>query len=403
MALDNFIQRHNGPRDYEIETMAKKIGVSGLDELIKKAVPSSIMLDKPMPLAKGISEFEYLKKLKAIASKNKLYKTYIGMGFYDTITPSVILRNILENPSWYTSYTPYQAEISQGRLEALLNFQTAVMDLTGMELANASLLDEATAAAEAMIMLHNARPRKQAKAGADTFFVDENIFPQTLAVIETRAEPLGIEIKKGKFNEVELDEKVFGAIVQYPAADGKIEDYKDFVEKAHENGTAVTVAADIMSLVLLTPPGEWGADVVVGSTQRFGIPMGYGGPHAGYFATLEKYKRNVPGRIIGVSKDAQNKPALRMALQTREQHIKRERATSNICTAQALLATMAGMYTVYHGAEGLIRIAKHIHYTAVTLNEKLNELGFEQDNKSFFDTLKIKLANVKAEQIKKLA
>ena len=403
MALDNFIQRHNGPRDYEIETMAKIIGVSGLDELIKKAVPSSIMLDKPMPLAKGISEFEYLKKLKAIASKNKLYKTYIGMGFYDTITPSVILRNILENPSWYTSYTPYQAEISQGRLEALLNFQTAVMDLTGMELANASLLDEATAAAEAMIMLHNARPRKQAKAGADTFFVDENIFPQTLAVIETRAEPLGIEIKKGKFNEVELDEKVFGAIVQYPAADGKIEDYKNFVEKAHQNEVAVTVAADILSLALLTPPGEWGADVVVGSTQRFGIPMGYGGPHAGYFATLEKYKRNIPGRIIGVSKDAQNKPALRMALQTREQHIKRERATSNICTAQALLATMAGMYTVYHGAEGLIRIAKHIHYTAVTLNEKLNELGFEQDNKSFFDTLKIKLGNVKAEQIKKLA
>ncbi|MEA2107677.1 MAG: aminomethyl-transferring glycine dehydrogenase [Bacteroidota bacterium] len=403
MALDNFIQRHNGPRDHEIETMAKKIGVSGLDELIKKAVPSSIMLDKPMPLAKGISEFEYLKKLKAIASKNKLYKTYIGMGFYDTITPSVILRNILENPSWYTSYTPYQAEISQGRLEALLNFQTAVMDLTGMELANASLLDEATAAAEAMIMLHNARPRKQAKAGADTFFVDENIFPQTLAVIETRAEPLGIEIKKGKFNEVELDEKVFGAIVQYPAADGKIEDYKNFVEKAHQNEITVTVAADILSLALLTPPGEWGADVVVGSTQRFGIPMGYGGPHAGYFATLEKYKRNVPGRIIGVSKDAQDKPALRMALQTREQHIKRERATSNICTAQALLATMAGMYAVYHGAEGLIRIAKHIHHTAVTLNEKLNELGFEQENKHFFDTLKIKLGNVKAEQIRKLA
>lgn len=403
MALDNFIQRHNGPRGHEIETMAKKVGVSGLDELIEKAVPSSIMLDKPMPLANGISEYEYLKKLKAIASKNKLYKSYIGMGFYDTITPSVILRNILENPGWYTSYTPYQAEISQGRLEALLNFQTVVMDLTGMELANASLLDEATAAAEAMIMLHNARPRKQAKAGADTFFVDENIFPQTLAVIETRAEPLGIEIKKGKFNEVDLDEKVFGAIVQYPAADGKIEDYRNFVEKAHQNEIAVSVAADIMSLVLLTPPGEWGADVVVGSTQRFGIPMGYGGPHAGYFATLEKYKRNVPGRIIGVSKDAQDKPALRMALQTREQHIKRERATSNICTAQALLATMAGMYAVYHGQEGLTRIAKHIHYTAVTLNQKLNELGFEQENKHFFDTLKIKLGNVKAEQIRKLA
>ncbi|HSH50294.1 MAG TPA: aminomethyl-transferring glycine dehydrogenase [Bacteroidales bacterium] len=403
MALDNFIQRHNGPRGHEIETMAKKVGVSGLDELIEKAVPSSIMLDKPMSLANGISEYEYLKKLKSIASKNKLYKSYIGKGFYDTITPSVILRNILENPGWYTSYTPYQAEISQGRLEALLNFQTVVMDLTGMEITNASLLDESTAAAEAMIMLHNARPRKQVKAGANTFFVDENIFPQTIAVIETRAEPLGIEIKKGKFDEVELDEKIFGAIVQYPAADGKIEDYRNFVEKAHQNEIAVSVAADIMSLVLLTPPGEWGADVVVGSTQRFGIPMGYGGPHAGYFATQEKYKRNIPGRIIGVSKDAQNKPALRMALQTREQHIKRERATSNICTAQALLATMAGMYAVYHGPEGLTRIAKHIHYTAVTLNQKLNELGFEQENKHFFDTLKIKLRNVKAEQIRKLA
>jgi len=403
MALDNFVQRHNGPRDHEIETMVKKVGVSSLDELIEKAVPSSIMLDKPMKLGKGISEYEYLKKLKKIAEKNKLYKSFIGLGYYDTITPSVIHRNILENPGWYTSYTPYQAEISQGRLEALLNFQTVVMDLTGMELANASLLDEATAAAEAMIMLHNARPRKQAKAGVNTFFVDENIFPQTLDVLETRAQPLGIEIQKGKFNETKLDDKVFGAMVQYPAADGKIEDYKDFVANAHENETAVAVIADIMSLAILTPPGEWGADVVVGSTQRFGIPMGYGGPHAGYFATVEKYKRNIPGRIIGVSKDAQNKPALRMALQTREQHIKRERATSNICTAQALLATMAGMYAVYHGAEGLKRIALHIHHMAVTLNEKLKELGFEQENKNFFDTLTINLGNVKAEQIRKLA
>jgi len=403
MALDNFVQRHNGPRDHEIETMVKKVGVSSLDTLIEKAVPSSIMLDKPMQLGKGISEYEYLKKLKKIAAKNKLYKSFIGLGYYDTITPSVIHRNILENPGWYTSYTPYQAEISQGRLEALLNFQTVVMDLTGMELANASLLDEATAAAEAMIMLHNARPRKQAKAGADTFFVDENIFPQTLDVLETRAQPLGIEIQKGKFNQTKLDDKVFGAMVQYPAADGKIKDYKDFVTKAHENETAVAVIADIMSLAILTPPGEWGADVVVGSTQRFGIPMGYGGPHAGYFATREKYKRNIPGRIIGVSKDAQNKPALRMALQTREQHIKRERATSNICTAQALLATMAGMYAVYHGKEGLIRIANHIHYAAVTLNEKLIELGFEQENKNFFDTLTINLGDVKAEQIRKLA
>src|SRR6056297_3540427 len=403
MALDNFVQRHNGPRDHEIETMVKKVGVSSLDELIEKAVPSSIMLDKPMKLGTPMSEYEYSQRIRTIAAKNKMYRSYIGMGYYATMTPAVIQRNILENPSWYTSYTPYQAEISQGRLEALLNFQTVVMDLTGMEMANASLLDEATAASEAMIMFFNARPRKQAKAGADTFFVDENIFPQTLDVLETRAQPLGIEIQKGKFNQTKLDDKVFGAMVQYPAADGKIKDYKDFVTKAHENETAVAVIADIMSLAILTPPGEWGADVVVGSTQRFGIPMGYGGPHAGYFATVEKYKRNIPGRIIGVSKDAQNKPALRMALQTREQHIKRERATSNICTAQALLATMAGMYAVYHGAEGLKRIALHIHHMAVTLNEKLKELGFEQENKNFFDTLTINLGDVKAEQIRKLA
>ncbi|MBU8891514.1 MAG: aminomethyl-transferring glycine dehydrogenase [Bacteroidales bacterium] len=403
MALDNFIKRHNGPRDHEIVKMAEKIGVSGLDELIDKTVPSSIRLENPMNLKKGISEFEYSKKLRAIAAKNKLYKTYIGLGYYDTITPAVILRNILENPSWYTSYTPYQAEISQGRLEALLNFQTVVMNLTGMELANASLLDEGTSASEAMIMLFNGRPRAQAKAGANVFFIDKNVFPQTIDVIETRAIPLGIEIVKGDYKNIELNDKVFGAIVQYPTADGKIEDYKDFVAKAHENNTAVAVAADLMSLVLLTPPGEWGADVVVGSTQRFGIPMGYGGPHAGYFATSEKYKRSIPGRIIGISKDSQDKLALRMALQTREQHIKRERATSNICTAQALLATMAGMYAVYHGADGLKRIAMHIHNMAVILNEKILGLGYKQENKDFFDTLKINLGNVKSADIKKLA
>ena len=403
MALDNFIQRHNGPRDHEIGKMIDKIGVSSLEELINKTVPSTIRLDKPMALGKGMSEYEYSTKLRRIAAKNKLYKTFIGMGYYDTILPPVVQRNILENPSWYTSYTPYQAEISQGRLEALLNFQTVIMDLTGMELANASLLDEATAAAEAMIMLYNGRPRAQAKAGANVFFIDENMFPQTIDVIETRATPLGIEVVKGNFKDYKLNDQVFGAIIQYPAADGKVLDYKEFVEKAHANNTAVTVAADIMSLVLLTPPGEWGADVVVGSTQRFGIPMGYGGPHAGYFATSEKYKRNIPGRIIGVSKDAQNKLALRMALQTREQHIKRERATSNICTAQALLATMAGMYAVYHGAEGLTRIAMHIHNMAITLNEKLQALGYEQENKDFFDTLKINLGNVKASDIEKLA
>lgn len=403
MALDNFIQRHNGPRDSEIGKMAEKIGVSSLDELIDKTVPASIRLEKPLKLGKGISEFEYSNKLRRIAAKNKLYKTYIGLGYYDTILPAVIQRNILENPSWYTSYTPYQAEISQGRLEALLNFQTVVMDLTGMELANASLLDESTAASEAMIMLFNARPRAQAKAGANVFFIDENVFPQTIDVIETRAIPLGIEIVKGDYKTFELNENIFGAIVQYPTADGKVEDYKNFVEKAHQNTTSVAVAADIMSLVLLTPPGEWGADVVVGSTQRFGVPMGYGGPHAGFFATSEKYKRNIPGRIIGISKDVENKLALRMALQTREQHIKRERATSNICTAQALLATMAGMYAVYHGAEGLKRIALHIHNMAVTLNEKLQALGYEQENVDFFDTLKINLGNVKSSDINKLA
>ncbi|PLX21298.1 MAG: glycine dehydrogenase (aminomethyl-transferring) [Marinilabiliales bacterium] len=403
MALDNFIQRHNGPRDHEIDQMIEKIGVSNLDELIDKTVPPSIRLEKPMAIGKAISEFEYSKKLRKIAAKNKLYKSYIGLGYYDTITPAVIQRNILENPSWYTSYTPYQAEISQGRLEALLNFQTVISDLTGMELANASLLDEATAASEAMIMLFNARPRAQAKAGANVFFVDENMFPQTMDVIETRAVPLGIEVVKGSFKSIELNDKMFGAIVQYPAADGKIEDYKSFVEKAHANEIAVAVAADILSLAILTPPGEWGADVVVGSTQRFGIPMGFGGPHAGYFATSEKYKRNIPGRIIGVTKDAQNKLALRMALQTREQHIKRERATSNICTAQALLATMAGMYAVYHGAEGLKRIAMHVHSMAVTLNEKLQALGFKQENSDFFDTLKINLGDIKSTEIQKLA
>ena len=403
MALDNFMQRHIGPRDHEISKMLEKIGVSNLDELIDKTVPKSVHFSEELNLEDGLSEYEYSKKLRKIASKNKLYKTFIGLGYYDTIMPAVIQRNILENPSWYTSYTPYQAEISQGRLEALLNFQTVIMNLTGMELANASLLDEATAASEAMIMLFNGRPRAQAKAGANVFFIDENLFPQTIDVIETRATPLGIEVVKGNFKEFVLNDKVFGAIVQYPAADGKVFDYKEFVEKAHENGTAVAVAADIMSLVLLTPPGEWGADVVVGSTQRFGVPMGYGGPHAGYFATSEKYKRNIPGRIIGVSRDSQNKLALRMALQTREQHIKRERATSNICTAQALLATMAGMYAVYHGAEGLKRIALHVHNTAVILNEKLQALGYEQENKDFFDTLKINLGNVKASDIQSLA
>ncbi len=404
MAQDKFINRHNGPRDHEISLMLKKIGVESLDELIDKTVPSSIRLKNPVELSEAMSEYEYMKHIRKIASKNKIFDTYIGLGYYDTILPTVIQRNVFENPSWYTSYTPYQAEISQGRLEALLNFQTVIMSLTGLELANASLLDEATSAAEAMIMFFHARARAAVKKGANMFFVDENTFPQTIDVLKTRANALGIELVFGKYKEFEFNELVFGAIVQYPAADGKIEDYRKFVEKAHENDSKIVVAADILSLVSLTPPGEWGVDAVVGSTQRFGVPMGYGGPHAGYFATTDKFKRTIPGRIIGISKDAQGNPALRMALQTREQHIKRERATSNICTAQALLATMAGMYAVYHGPEGLKRIANHIHSYTGLLNNKLIELGYNQENKDFFDTLKIILPeNISSSDIEKLA
>jgi len=404
MATERFVDRHIGPRDQDVQTMLEKVGVNSINELIDKTIPKTIHLDKPVGLEEAMSEHEYLNHLKDIASKNKLYRSFIGLGYYDTVTPSVIQRNILENPSWYTSYTPYQAEISQGRLEALINFQSVVMELTGMELANASLLDEATAAAEAMIMMANLRKRKAIKNGANTFFVDENMFPQTIEVLKTRAEPLGINLQFGSFQDVEFDETIFGAMVQYPTGDGKIADYKAFVEQAHNNGTLVAVAADIMSLAILTPPGEWGADVVFGSTQRFGVPMGYGGPHAAYFATRDDYKRKVPGRIIGVSKDAQGNYALRMALQVREQHIKRERATSNICTAQALLANMAGMYAVYHGPEGLKRIANHIHSAAGILSDKLKEIGYEQENKDFFDTLKVKLPeNVSADKVQKLA
>ncbi len=404
MATERFVDRHIGPGEEDVKVMLQKVGVKSIDELINKTIPKSIHLDKPLEMEEPMSETEYLAHLREIASKNKLYRSFIGQGYYDTITPSVILRNILENPAWYTSYTPYQAEISQGRLEALINFQSVVMEMTGMDLANASLLDEASAAAEAMIMMANLRKRSAVKKGANVFFVDENTFPQTIEVLKTRAEPLGIELQFGNYKNVEFNEKIFGAIVQYPAGDGKIENYKEFVKKAHENGALVGVAADIMSLALLTPPGEWDADVVFGSTQRFGVPMGYGGPHAAYFATREDYKRKVPGRIIGVSVDAQGNYALRMALQTREQHIKRERATSNICTAQALLANMAGMYAVYHGPEGLKRIAGHIHAAAGILDEKLKDMGLEQENDQFFDTLKIKLPDgVSADDVKKIA
>ncbi|NOZ45864.1 MAG: aminomethyl-transferring glycine dehydrogenase [Chlorobi bacterium] len=401
--MNNFASRHIGPRKNEISSMLEKIGVSSINELINETIPKSILLDKPLSLEEGISEYAYFNRIKDIASKNKIFKSYIGQGYYGTITPAVILRNILENPSWYTSYTPYQAEISQGRLEALLNFQTIICDLTGMEIANSSLLDEATSAAEAMIMAFHTRPRSKVKNEANIFFVDENIFPQTLDVLKTRSLPLGIELKTGNYNNFSFSEKVFGAIVQYPAANGEIIDYKTFTEQAHLSEATVVVAADILSLALLTPPGEWGADVVVGSTQRFGIPMGFGGPHAAYFASSEKYKRNIPGRIIGISVNAEGKNSYRMALQTREQHIKRERATSNICTAQALLATMAGMYAVYHGADGLISIAQQIHEFTGLLNNSLKLLGYQLNNKDFFDTITIQCPDVKTvKELKKL-
>jgi glycine dehydrogenase len=389
MATDRFISRHIGPRDHEINKMLGKIGVNSLDELISRTIPESIRINKSLDLPDEMSEYEYLKYIRKIASKNEVFRSYIGMGYYGTILPAVIKRNILENPGWYTSYTPYQAEISQGRLEALLIFQTVVMELTGMEIANASLLDESTAAAEAMIMMYNMRSKDSVSMGANKFFVDENVFPQTLDVLKTRSKPLGIKLVTGKYDKIIWDDKYFGTFIQYPSGDGEIRDYSQFVKTAHKNEILVAVAADIMSLVLLTPPGEWDADIVVGSTQRFGIPMGYGGPHAAYFATRDEFKRYLPGRIIGVTHDKEEKRALRMALQTREQHIKRERATSNICTAQALLAIMAAMYAVYHGPDGLKKVAGYIHQIAGKLSGKLTELGYNQVNEDFFDTLKI--------------
>ena len=380
-----FKDRHNGPTAAEQEEMLATIGVSNLDELIEKTIPANIRLEGELNISKAVSEQQFLSDLRKVASKNKVFNSYIGMGYYNTITPTVILRNIMENPGWYTQYTPYQAEIAQGRLEALLNFQTMVMDLTGMELANASLLDEGTAAAEAMTMFHNICKRKE----ANKFFVDNTIFPQTIDIIKTRALPVGVELVFGDYQSAELDESFFGAIVQYPDANGDIRDYTAFTNHAHDKGVLVAAAADLMALTLITPPGEWGADAVVGNTQRFGVPLGYGGPHAAYFATREAYKRQIPGRIIGVSMDAKGKPALRMALQTREQHIKRDKATSNICTAQVLLAVMAGMYGVYHGPQGLKNISGKIHGLTQVLNSALITLGYTQDNKNFFDTLRV--------------
>lgn len=389
MISNNFINRHNGPRQDELIEMFQKIGVKDMDELIYQTIPNTIRLSKPLNLPEGMNEYEYVNHLKILASKNRIFKTYIGLGYYNCIVPGVIQRNVLENPGWYTSYTPYQAEISQGRLEALLNFQTMVAELTGLPVANSSLLDEGTAAAEAMIMLFNTRSRAMAKRGANQFLCSDDVFPQTKEVMLTRANPLGIEIVFSQHEAFDLTENVFGIMVQYPDQFGEINDFKALTDKAHENETGVVAATDLLALTLLIPPGEWGADVAIGSSQRFGIPMGFGGPHAGFFATTEKYKRNIPGRIIGISKDARGNRALRMALQTREQHIKRDRATSNICTAQALLANMAGFYAAYHGPEGLKAIASDIHQMTSVLALGLKNYGFNLVNKNFFDTITI--------------
>lgn len=404
MYKDKFSNRHNGPRDGDLAPMLERIGVASLDELIQQTIPDNIRLKAPLRLEEGLTERQYFRKILAFASQNKVYNTYIGMGYYDTVTPAVILRNVFENPVWYTSYTPYQAEISQGRLEALLNFQTMVCELTAMEIANASLLDEATAAAEAMSMMFASRSRQMVKEGANRLLVDEKMWPQTIDVLLTRSRPLGIELVIRPLSDFEFTGDVFGILVQYPNSDGEVTDYRGLVEKAHAQGIKAAVAADLLSLALLTPPGEWGADVVFGNSQRFGIPMGYGGPHAAFFATREEFKRILPGRIIGVTKDAHGNRALRMALQTREQHIKREKATSNICTAQALLANMAGFYAVYHGEEGIRNIAERIHLIAGFLAHKTSELGYRQLNQNFFDTLRISLPrHVKREDIEWLS
>ncbi len=401
MRTDSFVLRHLGPGQNEVSEMLDTIGVNSLDELIHNTIPTDIRLKNVLNLPEAMSENEFASHIQKLGSKNKQYKSYIGLGYHPTTLPAVIQRNIFENPSWYTSYTPYQAEISQGRLEALLNFQTVICDLTGLPLANSSLLDEGTAAAEAMIMLWNGRTRNQKKNGASKFFISNDLLPQTRDILITRAEPLGIELVHGDHREITLDEDFYGCILQYPAKDGMIFDYTDFITQAHEKEIKVVVAADILSLAILKSPAEMGADVAVGTTQRFGIPLGFGGPHAAYFATHEEYKRLIPGRIIGVTIDADGKRALRMALQTREQHIKRERATSNICTAQALLAVMAGMYAVYHGGEGLKYIARQIHSLANILDRALLKLGLEQKNKAFFDTLKIQVSNT--DKLKHLA
>lgn len=391
MDTTKFENRHIGITPADLNEMLKVVGVSSLDELINQTIPSDIRLEKKLDLPESMTEREFAEHISELASKNESFTSYIGMGWYDTVCPAPIQRNVFENPIWYTSYTPYQAEVSQGRLEALFNYQTVICELTGLPLANCSLLDEATSAAEAATMFYNTRTREQVKSGANVLFVDEKVFPSTLAVLRTRMKPQKIEILLGDYKTFQFSENVFGAIVQYTNSDGSIEDYRDFVKRAKASGAKVAVAADLMSLVLLSPPGEWGADVVFGSSQRFGIPMFFGGPSAAFFAAQECFKRNLPGRIIGLSKDVYGHPAYRLALQTREQHIKREKATSNICTAQALLAVMAGFYAVYHGPEGLKDIARRIHSYAGFLAEEIGKFGYKQLNRDFFDTLKFEL------------
>ncbi|WP_293786310.1 aminomethyl-transferring glycine dehydrogenase [uncultured Pedobacter sp.] len=388
---EDFQNRHIAPNEADTAEMLQIVGVNSIDELIKQTVPTAIRLKQPLNLPAAKSETEYLGALKQTSLLNKVFKSFIGQGYYDTITPGVILRNVFENPGWYTQYTPYQAEIAQGRLQALLNFQTMVIDLTGMEIANASLLDEGTAAAEAMFMQYSLRKNQAAKK----FFVSELLFPQTIDILKTRANPYGIELVIGSHLDFGATEEFFGAIVQYPAGNGEVFDYANFASALHSQNIKLTVVADILSLTLLTPPGEWGADVVVGTTQRLGIPMGFGGPHAAFFATKEQYKRNIPGRIIGVTIDSHGDYALRMALQTREQHIRRDKATSNICTAQALLAIMAGFYAAYHGPKGLKAIAERTHGLAISLASTLKNLGYEQLNSAYFDTIRFDLGDLK--------
>jgi len=404
MIGNHFINRHNGPNKEEVGEMLHSMNLTSLDQLINLTIPEGIRLKEPLDIEKGMSEYEYLNHIKEIAGKNKIFKSYIGLGYYNTIVPPVIIRNVFENPGWYTSYTPYQAEISQGRLEALLNFQTMISDLTGMPLANSSLLDEGTAAAEAMLMFYHSRPRSMIKKGANVFVVSQELFPQTIDVLKTRAKSNNIELVIANPGAFDLDDLVFGCMIQYPTQKGEIVDHSALASHLAGKNIPLAVASDLMSLTLLKPPGEWGAQVVFGNAQRFGVPMGYGGPHAAFFATTEEFKRHMPGRIIGISKDALGNDALRMALQTREQHIKRERATSNICTAQALLAIMSGFYAVYHGSAGLKNIALNIHSMTVDLSVAVEKLGYKQENETFFDTLYLRISSAASiEKIKEVA